>query len=636
MGLKVEEANIDDILKNLKSGKWQVPEFQREFVWTDSQIISLIDSIFRARPIGMCTLWEQSDKSELPLEPISIRDYDYDQGKTGQRFYAIKGQQPSSYFAILDGRQRCTSIAMVFGGLSAKHGSYKYSGKFFLNVAEKDSTKQIEFIDSKSIDQRNLNTPSVCIANGLFPLALDEDQDGMLGQWMGYIQEIRNPDNYPNGELPEKDELERRNSILKQAFDGINNTKLAVYIVPNSYNLDDICEIFETLNTSGTKVSTVDLLHSFLYADTQDDDPILLRDWLYEMSELDGTIGWVSRDRRPELTAQVVTACYMCLDEKTPPRNRTNNKKDEIKTIKSSSLLATPADHWRHIIENSETLANFFTEFQYLTAGGHYEYRSCPYPVLIGIYVSIRWLMEFGKEETKWSKEDLDALFSAFFWRSSMTKRYDQGVLTQFTVDQSNLLELLKERHIFDSSSAWAKFCNKKLDQMIEDILPTEDILVEYLTSGRVSGAIKKAFVLPMRGRVNKDLLDPDEKIGFPDKNVDLHHIYPRSWCKNNASGDLAELLDEEIAEKNYRESIANLMPISRTSNKFWRAKVPGQALREKDIRYQVHSDIFDKSFIDEDAYKYLVANKPDPESFWYHRAHQMAKFAIKKFSVTV
>src|ERR1035438_10360699 len=85
---------------------------------------------------------------------------------------------------------------------------------------------------------------------------------------MRYLQALKNASNYPQTKLPSERELDRRDQVLKSAFQGLVGTKLAVYVVPETYHLSEICEIFETLNTTGTKVSTVDLIHSRLYADT--------------------------------------------------------------------------------------------------------------------------------------------------------------------------------------------------------------------------------------------------------------------------------------------------------------------------------------------------------------------------------
>lgn len=101
--MKIESAPISKVLENLKAGAWQVPKFQREFVWSEGQVISLVESIFAGRPIGMITLWEQPDEKQLPLEPVSIPDWINEDNQTGPRYYAPLDRQASRYFAVLDG-----------------------------------------------------------------------------------------------------------------------------------------------------------------------------------------------------------------------------------------------------------------------------------------------------------------------------------------------------------------------------------------------------------------------------------------------------------------------------------------------------------------------------------------------------
>ena len=63
--LKVSDTAVPSILEMLKRGEWLVPEFQRDFVWSTEQVSALVQSILEARPIGMVTLWEQSEDGQL-------------------------------------------------------------------------------------------------------------------------------------------------------------------------------------------------------------------------------------------------------------------------------------------------------------------------------------------------------------------------------------------------------------------------------------------------------------------------------------------------------------------------------------------------------------------------------------------
>lgn len=639
MSLKVDDAGIQEILNNLKSGKWLVPKFQREFVWSEGQIISLIESIIQSRPIGMTTLWSQADESDvsLTLEAISLPDRDERTGNSFNVYYKDFEERPKEYYAILDGRQRCTAIAIAFGGFRQTDGKFKFAGQFFLNVSEKDPSKQIVFVKTNEIRDKGLDKINVSIGKGYFPLALSKHYDfNIFQQWLDYVEQISNPGNYTNNELPDEKELNRRKGILKSAFDGINSVKLAVYIVPNSYDLDVICDIFETLNTSGTTVSTVDLIHSALYNDTVDwDEPILLRDWMSEMSDIDGAIGWISKNKRPELTAQIVTGSYIAMDKKDPPRAKNVKKNYEITSIKSSDLLNTPATFYKQVIDNQEFLALFMADFQGLTSEGYYPYNSCPYPITVSLYVALRWTFHFESEKYSWSLQDLNLLFSAFFWRTSVTKRYDQGVLTQFVKDLKLLKSILNRRATILNNYDWVREANSILDKEFEELL-TKEQLVNNLLDGRLTGAFKKSFLLPVIGRATVDLLNPNVNIAYPDsRSTDLHHIYPKSWCKNNATGDLKDILGDD-SERDSKNSVANLMPLHRSSNKIWKAKVPKLALSELGMSYKESSSVLNSYFIDETAFELLNSSEPKPMEFWTRRAELIADYIYNKFSVTI
>ena len=71
-GIKIEAISIGELLSNLFENRYLIPEFQRDFVWKEDQILGLLNSILVAKPIGMITVWEQEFESQLPLENIKV------------------------------------------------------------------------------------------------------------------------------------------------------------------------------------------------------------------------------------------------------------------------------------------------------------------------------------------------------------------------------------------------------------------------------------------------------------------------------------------------------------------------------------------------------------------------------------
>lgn len=634
-GLKVEAVGISQLLELLRSGSWLVPSFQRDFVWSESDVVNLVLSIVEARPIGMATLWEQPDDTALMLESIMIPDTAEPEGEPVARFSNVSVEdRPKKFFAILDGRQRCTAIAMAFGGLRARDARRRFSGRYFLDVTAIDASDRIKYLRENEVRQRGFHSEAVCIANGLFPLASYVEGEELMGQWLRYIQAIHAPTNYPDNRLPDAGELARRNEILKNAFKGINDTLLAVYIVPQEYSLGDICEIFETLNTTGTKVSTVDLLHSWLYSDTVNEDrPVLLREWIDELGEVPGATGWASRTERPELVAQMVTASYLGLDtDKPEPRSVGRRRPRPVTSVKAGDLLATPASFWRQVIDSRDELAEFIGNFQLAVAGGYFPLRACPYPVTSAIYVALRWYMQHDvRFRGQWTLAELNSLFRAFFWRNALTTRYDQGFLTQSAADLRALKELLFSRAGANNANVWASESSTILGQLIEAPLPSHEYLVDKLTDSKPAGALGRALVLPLVTQVRADLLDPEVALDYPSESaINLHHIYPRDWCRNNRQGELKEVLNPKTAGRNYAESISNLTALGQESNNWWRSRIPAQALSEKGITYENSKARLESIFVSEQAFEYLISGNARPKEFWHERADTLASHLLK------
>ena len=617
--LQVTSITVPVLLKKLRTLEWLVPEFQRDFVWSNAQVIQLVNSIIDSRPIGMVTLWEQQEDTGLTLEPVSVPDVEG--GKVVAREYAETQKRPGAYYAVLDGRQRSTAMALAFGGLRAKSGS-KYSGSYFLDVATKEEGERVKYLSTKEIKRQGADTTSGAVTRGLFPLAADDPEE-LMGQWMSYLPLIQNPSYYPDNVLPEPAELARRNSILSKAFKGIFDTKLAVYVVPKKYDLITICDIFSTLNQTGVKVSPVDLIHSNLFADTQGDanGPLHLRDSLVALGELDGAVGWAGRDR-PELLAQLVAAAYVAADTKAAPR-ATGRRDNTITSVKSGDLLALPAAFWRRVFEESDRFAAFLGGFQHAVAGGYFGMAQCPYPASAAVYVGLRWFKEFDGGSVHWSEAHLDRLYRAFFWRNALSKRYDQGFLTQIGKDISDMKTFLADYRPDMSDEYWRSAANAWLDKMV-DVRPTIDQIISIVTDGGERGAARSAARLMHYARAKSDIINTSASINMESGVMELHHIYPRDWCKNNkAALELGS--PDESAFSALVNASANLMPMHRQTNNEWSKSSPTTYLESKNIDYDSRANDWSLYFIDRQAFDHLMNGEAGATPFWKNRALSIA-----------
>lgn len=625
----VSSIGIGDLVEKLRAGEYLVPRFQREFVWSAADITSLLNSIIESRPIGMMTLWEQPDDSGLDLEHISLPDDDAENGRAS--YFGNNSERTKKSYAILDGRQRSTAIAIAFGGLRGATKK-RQDGRFFLNVASHDPAERIVFKRVNEIESAHLDKLANCISHGLFPFEFAaSDNETVVDRWVKYQRDIIDDRFYKDGIRPERDELDRRIDILDKAVRGVRSTELALYVVPKRFSLAEICEIFETLNTTGTKVSTVDLIHSWLYSDTQSDtNPVRLREWIKELGQTPGAIGWSDPVERPELIAQFVTATYLAEKNRSPAR-KIGGRVVDVRSVKSGDLLATPTSHWKDVISKTDEFASYIQDFQECVSfGRRFPMDACPYPISAAIYVALRWT---NKVDTRgWKLDAINTLYRAFFWRNALNVRYDQGFLTKMSSDLKALEDLL-DAFPSQGFGSWAQLASDTLSGL-DNPVKDKATLVGHLLGSKPAGALGKALVLPVLTTPQRDLLEPTCSIesGKSPEPVEVHHLFPRAWVRNNIQ--TVALNDWKNNGAGTVECVANLTPMLRSSNSAWRAKAPGKALTDADVTPTTHAAVLSSHWLDGQLFEALVDQADGLPRFWQLRADAIAEQLVQRMTV--
>ena len=89
---------IEELIYSIKNNDIVIPEFQREFVWGNDRVKSLINSLMLEYPVGGILIWKTNNPPRL-------------KGKTFSQ--AIENK---NYQVLLDGQQRSTALYMMITG----------------------------------------------------------------------------------------------------------------------------------------------------------------------------------------------------------------------------------------------------------------------------------------------------------------------------------------------------------------------------------------------------------------------------------------------------------------------------------------------------------------------------------------
>ena len=93
-----QDLTIHELVAKVERGDIRLPELQRQYVWRQTRVRDLLDSLYRGYPSGTILTWETD-------EIVATRDFAVDQETNGKSFQLL-----------LDGQQRLTSLSAILRG----------------------------------------------------------------------------------------------------------------------------------------------------------------------------------------------------------------------------------------------------------------------------------------------------------------------------------------------------------------------------------------------------------------------------------------------------------------------------------------------------------------------------------------
>jgi hypothetical protein len=220
--LSTGAEKIDKIITRVNSGDIRIPAFQRAYVWKQEQILDLMDSIIKNYPIGSILLWSTSEKLR------------HTRNIAGYSIPDNPDEYPVNY--VLDGQQRISSIYATFSDkttqdiTSAKYNPnldifeiyYDFTNRKFIPKSEVKSDKDTIYL------RDFLNASKLITVMGTLDKSFHTDAQDLYSKFINY-------------ELP-------------------------VVTIKNREK-DEVGMIFERINNTGTKLTTLDLMTAWTWTD---------------------------------------------------------------------------------------------------------------------------------------------------------------------------------------------------------------------------------------------------------------------------------------------------------------------------------------------------------------------------------
>ena len=99
---------VGKLVSDVIEGRVGLPDLRRPFVWKDSDVRDLLDSMLRGYPIGYCVLWEAPDDQEGKKSSIGLNEKNYETPKE----------------LVIDGQQRLTALISSLYGVPVKDQTF--------------------------------------------------------------------------------------------------------------------------------------------------------------------------------------------------------------------------------------------------------------------------------------------------------------------------------------------------------------------------------------------------------------------------------------------------------------------------------------------------------------------------------
>lgn len=216
-----EVQHLPTLFRRIQGGEIRIPAFQRQFVWKEKQVLEILESVYKGYPIGSLLFWRVD-------QPILLVEH-----ATQTSFPEVEERYPLSF--VLDGLQRLSTLYGVF------HNTMTSSPHMF-NVVFDLGEERFAHFDSDA----DLST-TINLAHIFSP------RDFLAAQ-----RQL--------SEHNESETLLERTVLLHSIFQE--------YMVPtvtlSQRSLEEVVQIFERVNSTGTKLDTVDFMRAVTWSEQFD------------------------------------------------------------------------------------------------------------------------------------------------------------------------------------------------------------------------------------------------------------------------------------------------------------------------------------------------------------------------------
>lgn len=522
------KEDLKDILRKVNEGKLQLPDFQRDYVWGDEDVRSLIASIAKGFPVGALLTLETGGEVEFKprvLEGVEVRDV-----------------RPTEL--LLDGQQRMTSL---YQSAFAKEPVRTKTVRGAL-------VERLYYIDIKkaqagaaSLEDAIVGVPANRIVRSNFGKNIDLDVSSRELEFeldlfpLNQVFDSRNRfydwRDYWKAKGRDVSDLDR--DFVRNVVESIERYKMPIIRLDRSNKREAICLVFEKVNVGGKKLDAFELVTAIYAAEKFG----LREDWngTKKPAALGRRARMIGAPNPRDVLTQIANtdflqACTLLHTRDLRLQKAAEGAKDgDLPQIscKRDALLGLPLHAYQ---KHANAVESGFIE-----AGGFLNeqkiiwHKDISYPPLVVGLAAIFAIL--GKEaQTAKAKQQL----AQWFWSVTLGELFGSSTESRLARDVPEVVDWIRT----PTSRP------RTLDEAVFQVVRLRSL------RSRQSAAYKGLHALLMQGGCRDFITGrPTDLMTFFKDDIDIHHVFPQAWCKKQG------------IEKSVFDAIINKTPLSKLSN---------------------------------------------------------------------
>jgi hypothetical protein len=229
-------SKVEDLLHDVELGRIGLPDLQRPFVWPDSKVRDLLDSMLKGYPVGYIMLWSSPEEYENSKH-------------IGDNEKAYK--EPDDL--VIDGQQRLTALLAALHGTRVRDKNYRDRT---IKISFNPLTREFE-VWTQAYER---NTEWISSVSSVFEADRNHSVSKFRKSFIRQANEGRRRNDRPNLTDEEEDLVEENlNDLLN----------LGIYTLPtlkinSKADEEDVAEIFVRVNSGGTKLTEKNFIETLL------------------------------------------------------------------------------------------------------------------------------------------------------------------------------------------------------------------------------------------------------------------------------------------------------------------------------------------------------------------------------------